>query len=130
MGRIGPWVLSLLGSKGQPSSPGSGPPETLMPPQGKGPGAAGQERGLQPEAPGPGSERRTGQRASGPANEQAGPARCAPGQGEGVSGRNPPVLAFETPAGLTLQNSANAKGAQLSARQAWTNGGRRWGLSQ
>lgn len=74
------------------------------------------ERRLQPEAPGPGNEERGADRAEvllASANEKAGPAKCAPGPEEVVSGQNLswPGLAWETPAGLTLHNGANAKGA-------------------
>lgn len=80
MGRIEPWVLSLLGSRDQPSSPGSGQPETLMPGQGKGLGLwEGKEAPARGARPWPweadGAEVLL---ASG--NEKAGPAKCTPGQ--------------------------------------------------
>lgn len=65
------------------------------------------------------------------AKEQAGPAKCAPGRREAVSGQNPPVLAFETPASLSPTKLGQCEGSrQLSASQASANGSRRWGLSQ
>lgn len=101
-----------------------------MPPRGKGLGLRGRKGDSSQRRQALAVRGRPGRGLLAPAKEQAGPARHTQGQRKVVSGQNPPVLAFKTPAGPTLQNSANAKGAQLSARQAWTNGSRRRGLSQ